>query len=1594
MAGSKRFLTLKNIFSPFIFITLFISSLFFGCSSGVLDEPASGGDTTEIKQAASQDKSDYESVTLSDNLILRASNGHKREITLEWDAVDGAFQYSIWSSSSPYGAGKKDGFVQSVAPFYAQKVVDRPKEDGTTVPIKEDVVSYTLTVDAGADVYYKLKAINNSGIVIATSNIARGTALATPAISISSAQNYAEVYWFMDNCTDETYKKLTNFEVTCYEDLAGEKIVGAPVSVRAGQEYKAAFYNLNPGDKYFYKVDAYLTTAQDEIESMGPVDAETAKSYIPSPVVDLVATRATSSSVLTLSWSLPDSVYIRENGEDVMRPLYFRVERADVTSNPNNPSPVYFEIAHYLGSIKKSTGTERNKLLEGEYSFDFDKGVDGRTLTNTDLGVDCLVSDSNGGTPRVFSAKRAALIKTQKISSTYKAYVPESRLTFCDTEAVRDKIYKYRVISYVDDYKSVISSIKSEATQALGYLLAPATLSDTFDYKESTAPSATGGEKITEWNVGFTLDFNERENTKDDAGLTYSAKYEYLLASRRTPFDMAGGSGAPEDWVYLKHSNKLSDFSRDMIVLYDTNNVSAITDPPCGQYEYKVFITSPGLSTLSAEDLNKIVKEDSADAANGAVTLEGGKTIYDVVKTKNLLGIANDTAALSKIRLFTIEDGFIDKFSLTFEYQETDSGLSINDYKIQYKDKDSSTWADDPDGVIKKMTAPGVKFKKTSNATFTYTDAQGVDTTVTSTTLTYTPAINPSDEGVVREYRMIVTSPMSIRTTKTPLFAGTKNEGKDAKTMGRPVPSQSTYTYDSITITWSPVQKAEITESKDGKTVEKGYIVDMHYEDAPNTNLAAGGSVAVNLTPSGKYYSFTLTKPIGYDDALRAGKKIITTVTAEGKVTNGASLKTSSTPINTYIVGPALLSLELLPPTKKSIGLKWQAVAGAAGYEIYRVGYDSFSRDAFGTVTSWDVNKIRKTRKNDIDDVFVFIYDKSQGSTNVIINGDLRDTWNAAQCLYDKATKTYTFTNNYFDSQYLPEGFADSNDDSVLGYPYRYIVVPIAESDDFFDFDYKGDVLSAEIKGIKYKNLSSKLTAMLGCGLDLGATKLDGSCKTQGDMNTQGIDIEWTPPFWATLLSGKKETESSGKSFNDVFNRYVCDDGTRNAISSMHAYVLRSDGHGSTYMASDTPAEKEAKAFSYYFTNKPSSNEGLDKWYQTLTAIHYFAVIYDNKSTVDNIPVSYETYLNDNLETRYDYPDGSTPEPKNAGYTFILKPGLFAAAPSTISGTDGKYYSEFAGLSIGAWGERGLRPTGVVVRVKNLNIDSSFHELGTIHWNKDSTVTATRSEDLKSSDDIIFEATGESDVMAKISPLSIYNKAHGNKTSDGSGTTPNLGLLKVLRDYKHYYEFAAQAEAIRIGDENITTSVSINQTADYNPIYAYRNITDEEFVRSATVIMGIGSDKSVPRHSWERSGGPKKNVNLANGDEGLSGTGSVESEFWVMTKENYEARYSNYHLNIVTKAGVLAPTQFIINGTLKGRHTGSFASSHAPDEYYNSTISVKDVITDTVTTLTFNNLQWSSGSITCNGHAFGNITPFPFHDKNDNEWFVDKDEWK
>ena len=516
------------------------------------------------------------------------------------------------------------------------------------------------------------------------------------------------------------------------------------------------------------------------------------------------------------------------------------------------------------------------------------------------------------------------------------------------------------------------------------------------------------------------------------------------------------------------------------------------------------------------------------------------------------------------------------------------------------------------------------------------------------------------------------------------------------------------------------------------------------------------------------------------------------------------------------------------------------------------------------------------------------------------------------------------------------------------GYEYTYTVLPLlAEGDAGQMLGGEGtDGFAVKYEGLNEANKKVASGYTYGYGLDVKASKADYANK---------IKVSWKMPKYAR--------ENNNVTFKLYYKKAVGD-------GNLHAYDK-----------SLTPVIKGGNAEVEFIVEQHDGVSEQDA--QTSIArndIMEYVVKYNPAN--DNFRQPYLNYLKSTK-------DGDIDEPINRGYCFALtqdENGL-----EDISDHEG--YEEKL-----RWqrypNNRAVGPDGYRLYLKNHNISGDWHLIAS--FDKDGSSLKAESQDADNID--VSEGGSSASSVSRVATV---------KPSDPYKIN---GLLKVLRDYKHYYRI----EAYRKNSEGVEIRTSIGGSgADYytrtaedgtklngydygdtKEVYAYRQITDEELVRAATLAMAVGMENSRPKSSWNRTGGPDKTYYPTT--QGCSG--SVYTKWHAMSYQIHTITFNSCVMDMKTKSGDTVASFLNLAGSITGSLENNFARS-IPPQSYNGTITVSNVMNNEIFTLRFDEAKKDSKdklilTYAGNEEKFGNITPLPYHDQHNDEFFNDSEEWQ
>ncbi len=173
-------------------------------------------------------------------------------------------------------------------------------------------------------------------------------------------------------------------------------------------------------------------------------------------------------------------------------------------------------------------------------------------------------------------------------------------------------------------------------------------------------------------------------------------------------------------------------------------------------------------------------------------------------------------------------------------------------------------------------------------------------------------------------------------------------------------------------------------------------------------------------------------------------------------------------------------------------------------------------------------------------------------------------------------------------------------------------------------------------------------------------------------------------------------------------------------------------------------------------------------------------------------------------------------EKENKGYILSFEtPQAIYAGANADSKSDPNYYAEkftwrTANFTIYDTNERKKKPDSIKIRMLNTNKTVGWQEVAEIN---PETFRATANTESCQTYDLDIDTT-TNDFSITVAPDGIKNK----------GATNTNGLLKVLRDAKHYYSI--------LGSRTVGETTIYTEESSYKSVYAYRQITDEELAKA------------------------------------------------------------------------------------------------------------------------------------------------------------------
>lgn len=449
--------------------------------------------------------------------------------------------------------------------------------------------------------------------------------------------------------------------------------------------------------------------------------------------------------------------------------------------------------------------------------------------------------------------------------------------------------------------------------------------------------------------------------------------------------------------------------------------------------------------------------------------------------------------------------------------------------------------------------------------------------------------------------------------------------------------------------------------------------------------------------------------------------------------------------------------------------------------------------------------------EDDKGDLYYCSDENNQENLSVTLIG--ADAEPSASCV-SNTPGTLKFTDKYqpVTESYYQDQYRTAQAQLAWGLPYGYTVIPVKDSSDFeFDeaYEIKGTSNSIAYTEDSLKKVEKK-GATFGYGLAIEASK----ATTNNTKDENYVKLSWKPSF----------NTSSKPAI--LYRNYNAENGTD------WEQIIEEPKQNNYF-------ECKMEDLSENLTNTKNKNKVFD-----------YMVYYNLVEQNIEIDSYYEYFLS---EKRKD----SDGEKKNKGYIFSFETPIAMYAGSNNK-DDSDYYAEKFiwqlagknGFNIYNTEERKKKPDLIELFILNTNKSKSIGWKKIAEINPDtSEATITMSEADLQQYDLEIEIDSNS---IKLAPDSIKNK----------NATNTNGLLKVLRDAKHYYKI----EGCRTDPS--TEKLIYAKIGDNRSIYAYRQITDEELVKATMLVIAeVIKDSKMESYGTGTAFGDAKPVYGYSGNE-------------------------------------------------------------------------------------------------------------------------------
>ena len=842
--------------------------------------------------------------------------------------------------------------------------------------------SYTTSADPDVKKYYKIQSVDTNGEVSEQySQICFGTTLATPIIT-SIKQNAKgdaiTVRWYKGvNCTTDTYlNDSLNYTIVLYNadgtQVLREETISA-IDVKEAADTKYTFTNLTPNTKYKIQIKAYTKSAQDSksTESSDKEDQSTAHSLIPAAPENFSVSKGTSKDSVTLSWELPKYAEIKSATAFETRPVYFKIYRK-LESAPEN---AYEPIITYLGTTVNADQPANDSTIYFEKTKTGESEESIITVTPKDsIAVDYSKADET------------------KAEEAFPSYIPGTIITYIDKNVKSGKKYSYRIQSFIDDSKKKNITSDESICEDFGWLINSQTI------QVSSKPNYYNND-----NKQLIESFSVTMNFKFD---DFGQKYNYIITETCQEMEnVETGEGESKT--------------------IEKKPVGDETKEKYSSTSYADFF--PWKKEYKTEELKE--NHFKYYSYSVAITSEDGKTEYASIDAPGKIIIIDKKESVPNVDDFSVQDGYSNKFILSWTYDETCS------YKVIYTNKDKN--GKEESKIEKTFAADELKNEKGESC-------------VTGDKVKFSHQAESGDTRTV--YTLVGSNG----------FESSRILDGEYKTLGTPEPYFEP-SYKSIKVIWKPVQKAT------------SYTITATYN---KEKIKAANISKIETDENGNFYC-VITEP--YGETINGEERISNTTNAEIagnpidfeiKATSSAeetpydsdTITNSNIKIST--LGPAATKITQIQGAGKQILLKWNKIEGAKGYIIFRKKY---SKSLIGMPDKADV----------------YFYSAEDKSLSLIQD----DSTPSASC--NETAGLFSFYDKYKEAQNYDSQYETDQAQIAWGLPFGYTVIPVLKDSDFtIDDDL---VITGTEDSIAYTKESldkiEQKGATYGYGLALTASK-------------------------------------------------------------------------------------------------------------------------------------------------------------------------------------------------------------------------------------------------------------------------------------------------------------------------------------------------------------------------------------------------------------------------------------------------------------------------------------------------------------------------